>query len=134
MSRLEEILQKRAAVASAYDQRLRRYRALTLPPLSVPSGRVSWFVYVVRLNNNAHMERDAVMRGLAAAGIASGRYFAPIHLQPSYAAWRNAANLPVTEAEASRTIALPFFNNLEAGAMDTVSNTLGRLISPHQSP
>src|SRR5271156_3490488 len=133
MSRLEEILQKREAVASAYDQRLRRYQELTLPPLSVPDGRVSWFVYVVRLNNSTHLERDAVMRGLAAAGIASGRYFAPIHLQPSYAARRNSANLPVTEAEASRTIALPFFNNLEAGAMDTVCDTLGRLLSPRQS-
>ena len=58
------------------------------------------------------------MRGLAAAGIASGRYFAPIHLQPSYAAWRHSANLPVTEAEASRTLALPFFNNIEADAID----------------
>jgi perosamine synthetase len=134
MSRLEEILQKRAAVASAYDQHLSRYQALTLPPLSVPNGRVSWFVYVVRLNNSAAIERDAVMRGLAAAGIASGRYFAPIHLQPSYAAWRDSANLPVTEAEASRTIALPFFNNLEAGAIDTVCDTLGHLLSPHQSP
>ena len=134
MSRLEEILQKREAIASAYDQRLSRYQELTLPPLYVPNGRVSWFVYVVRLNNSAHIERDAVMRGLAAAGIASGRYFAPIHLQPSYAAWRHSANLPVTEAEASRTIALPFFNNLEAGAIDTVCDTLGCLLSPHQSP
>jgi perosamine synthetase len=134
MSRLEEILQKRAAVASAYDKRLRRHQALMLPPLSVPNGRVSWFVYVVRLNKSVPIERDAVMRGLADAGIASGRYFAPIHLQPSYAAWRNSANLPVTEAEALRTIALPFFNNLEAGAVDTVCDTLGQLLSARQSP
>jgi perosamine synthetase len=124
MSRLEEILGKRAAVASAYDQRLSRHRELTLPPLSVAEGRVSWFVYVVRLRN-----RDAVMRGLAAAGIACGRYFAPIHLQPSYAAWRNSANLPVTEAEASRTIALPFFSNLEAESIDMVCEALIRLLS-----
>jgi perosamine synthetase len=133
MSRLEEILQKRSAVAAAYHQRLCRYQELTLPPLSVAHGRVSWFVYVVRLNHSARLNRDAVMRGLAAAGIASGRYFAPIHLQPSYAAWRNSANLPVTEAEAARTIALPFFNNIEAGAMDTVSNTLGCLLLPYQA-
>jgi perosamine synthetase len=134
MSRLEEILQKRETVASAYGHRLSQYQALTLPPLSVPNGRVSWFVYVVRVNNRAHLERDAVMRGLAAAGITSGRYFAPIHLQPSYAAWRHSAKLPVTEAEASRTIALPFFNNLEAGAIDTVCDTLGRVLSARQAP
>ncbi len=134
MSRLEEILRKREAVAREYDRRLSQYQELTLPPLSVAEGRVSWFVYVVRLHTSAPLERDAVMRGLAAAGIASGRYFAPIHLQPSYRAWRNSANLPVTEAEASRTIALPFFNNIEAAAVDAVCDTLGRLVSPRQSP
>jgi perosamine synthetase len=128
MSRLEEILRKRAAVASAYDQRLSRHHELTLPPLWVAEGRVSWFVYVVRLRNGARVERDAVMRGLSAAGIACGRYFAPIHLQPSYAAWRNSANLPVTEAEALRTIALPFFSNMESGAIDVVCDVLGRLL------
>jgi perosamine synthetase len=68
------------------------------------------------------------MRSLAAAGIASGRYFAPIHLQPSYAAWRHSAALPVTEAEASRTLALPFFNNIQAEGIDHVCDTLGRLL------
>jgi perosamine synthetase len=134
VSRLEDILQKRAAVAAAYHHRLCRYQELTLPPLSVADGRVSWFVYVVRLNTSARLKRDAVMRGLAAAGIASGRYFAPIHLQPSYAAWRNSANLRVTEAEAARTIALPFFNNIEAGAVDTVCDTLSSLLLPDQAP
>ena len=127
MGRLEEILQKRAEVASAYHRRLSAYQHLSLPPIVAASGRISWFVYVVRMTGT-HLERDAVMRGLAAAGIASGRYFAPIHLQPSYAAWRHTANLPVTEAVASRTLALPFFNNLKADAIDHVCDTLGRLL------
>jgi perosamine synthetase len=88
----------------------------------------------VRLDARAHLERDAIMRSLAAAGIASGRYFAPIHLQPSYAAWRQSANLQVTEAEASRTLALPFFNNIEGNAIDHVCDTLGRLLLSHQAP
>jgi len=131
MGRLEEILQKRAEVASAYHRRLSAYRELCLPPIEAASGRISWFVYVVRVPG-AHQERDAVMRGLAAAGIASGRYFAPIHLQPSYAAWRHTATLPVTEAVASCTLALPFFNNLELSAIDHVCDTLGRLLRSHQ--
>ncbi len=130
MARLEEILQKRADVASAYHQRLSAYPELSLPPLEVAAGRISWFVYVVRLK--AHLERGAIMRGLAAAGIASGRYFAPIHLQPSYSAWRHSASLAVTEVEATRTLALPFFNDLEADAIDHVCNTLGRLVLSHE--
>jgi perosamine synthetase len=126
MTRLEEILLKREAVASAYDQRLQPYADLILPALTSPAGRISWFVYVVRLSP-AH-NRDAIIKGLAAAGIASGRYFAPIHLQPSYAAWRTWFHLAVTEAEASRTLALPFFNQIEATAIDEVCHTLGRLL------
>jgi perosamine synthetase len=134
MGRLEEILRKRAQVAIAYHRRLSHCPELSLPPVALAWGRISWFVYVVRVNAGGHLERDAIMRGLAAAGIASGRYFAPIHLQPSYAAWRHSAHLAVNEAVASRTLALPFFNNLDADAIDHVCDTLGRLRLSGQAP
>jgi perosamine synthetase len=127
MMRLEEILQKREAVAAAYHRRLTRCANLTLPPAAVPGGRISWFVYVVRA---AAGHRDAIMRGLLDAGIGCGRYFAPIHLQPSYAAWRKSPHLAVTEAEAQRTIALPFFNNLETKAINEVCANLENLLDP----
>jgi perosamine synthetase len=133
MGRLEEILQKRAKVAAAYHRRLILCPDLSLPPVGLASGRISWFVYVVRLHTGGRQERDAIMRGLAAAGIASGRYFAPIHLQPSYAAWRHNAKLAVTESVASRTLALPFFNNLKADAIDHVCDTLGHLLLSRQA-
>jgi perosamine synthetase len=124
MTRLQEILRKREAVAVAYNQRLSQLENLTLPPLMVPAGRISWFVYVVRLG----VDRDPIIGGLAAAGIGCGRYFAPIHLQPSYAGWGSSASLAVTEAEASRTLALPFFNNIDTIAIDEVCENLARLL------
>ena len=131
LSRLDEILAKRQAVAAAYHQRLAALDGLTLPPLLPPpnqtNDRLSWFVYVVRVAAGDGV-RDSIMRGLAEAGIASGRYFAPIHLQPSYAAWRSAANLPVTEREALRTIALPFFNNIGVEAIEEVCATVAHLL------
>jgi perosamine synthetase len=126
MMRLEEILKKREAVAYAYSQRLGRCPGLVLPPACLRGGRISWFVYVVRLAFGPG--RDGIMRGMAEAGIGCGRYFAPIHLQPSYAGWRNSANLTVTETEAQRTIALPFFNNLGTEAIDQVCDTLEKLL------
>ena len=60
---------------------------LTLQPIRALIGsRVSWFVYVVRLPAG---RRDAIMGRMLDAGIGCGRYFAPIHLQRSYAAWRD---------------------------------------------
>jgi perosamine synthetase len=130
MTRLEEILQKRETVAAAYHQRLHSWPGLVVPPLSLSGRRISWFVYVVRLGEG----RDRIMRGMIDAGIGCGRYFAPIHMHPSYAGWRNAANLPVTEAEAKRTLALPFFNKLETDAINVVCDTLDYLLKKSGIP
>jgi perosamine synthetase len=126
MMRLEEILGKREAVASAYHQRLGGCPDLVLPAAGLRGGRISWFVYVVRVAFG--LDRDGIMRGMAEAGIGCGRYFAPIHLQPSYAGWRDSGKLTVTEAEAQRTIALPFFSNLGTEAIHEVCHTLRKLM------
>src|ERR1700749_5283617 len=49
MRRLEEILKKREGVAAAYHERLRRCSDVVLPPACLRDGRISWFVYVVRV-------------------------------------------------------------------------------------
>jgi perosamine synthetase len=69
-------------------------------------------------------DRDGVIGQLAERGIASGRYFAPIHLQPAYSAWRGVTQLPVTESVAARTLALPFFNRITDDQMDQVCAAL----------
>lgn len=120
LSRVHEILARRDSVAHLYCERLRGHPALLLPASRVAGCRLSWFVYVVRLQQQFVCEdRDRLMQSLAAQGIASGRYFAPIHLQPAYQPWRNAA-LPVTEEVAARTLALPFFNRLTAAEVDRI--------------
>jgi perosamine synthetase len=61
---------------------------------------------------------------LKEAGIGCARYFAPVHLQPSYLAWRSLYELPVTEAQGCRTIALPFFNRITKDEVAYVCATL----------
>jgi perosamine synthetase len=125
LRRIESILAARAAVARGYHERLQG-EPLTLPPLELPRRRVSWFVYVIRLRPELrHEHRDAMLQSLAAQGIGCARYFAPIHMQPCYAAWKDAP-LPVTEAEAARTLALPFFNALTAEQLDRVCEAVAR--------
>jgi perosamine synthetase len=126
MMRLEEILKKREAVACAYHERLRRCPDVVLPSACLRDGRISWFVYVVRLARG--LDRDGIVRGMTETGIGCGRYFAPIHLQPGYAGWRSLGDLTVTEAEARRTVALPFFNNLGSEAIEEVCGTLEKLM------
>jgi perosamine synthetase len=113
MKRLETILLRREQVARIYHRHLSAITGLILPSTDVPGVRISWFVYVVRLSETyAVNQRDAIVQSLHEAGIGCGRYFAPIHLQPSYSAWKSASLLPVTESQAQCTIALPFFNRI----------------------
>jgi perosamine synthetase len=99
--------------------------ALILPSLDLMDGRVSWFVYVVRLGEQFSQEqRDAIARMLQQRGIGCGRYFAPIHTQPAYADLPLRRALPVTESISRRTLALPFFSRLRDEEMQYVTEAL----------
>jgi perosamine synthetase len=122
LRRIEEILNRRQAAALAWQRQLQNITQLTLPPIQIPNTRISWFVYVVRVNAGRE-HRDRLQRFLEREGIGCARYFAPIHLQPSYKEWNDAA-LPVTESVAERTLALPFFNNLSQLQIEAVGEAL----------
>ncbi len=125
MRRLDEILERREQVARLYRQRLGAEAGLILPVDEIKGGRISWFVYVVRLADRFTAgHRDQVVHELEQAGIGCGRYFAPIHRQPAYADLRDEGNLVVTESVASRTVALPFFNRINDSQVDRVCETL----------
>jgi len=125
LQRLDAILARRAAIARRYCQILSIDPRLRLPTLEIPGQRLSWFVFVVRLADAfTQADRDRITRALAEQGIATGRYFAPIHLQPAYADRRRAMPLPVTEFAAARTLALPFFNRLRDDQIARVAAAL----------
>jgi perosamine synthetase len=131
LSRLEEILARREAVARAYGERLRDEPRLQIPLPDAAGTRTSWFVYSVRLRAPlGRTERDRVATGLAERGIGCARYFAPIHLQPAYRKRFGFApgDFPVCEAAADRCLALPFFNAMTAGEIDRVCEALRDLL------
>lgn len=130
LKRIESILTRRSNIARDYGGRLQR-EPLVLPPLQLPDARVSWFVYVVRLLPQfGQSDRDAILQSLTSQGIGCAQYFAPIHRQPAYAAW-NHISLPVTESEAGRTLALPFFNRITSEQLDRVCTALSRELRRH---
>jgi perosamine synthetase len=108
MNRIDEILDRREALAIQYSEELQAIPEVTTPPLKIKDGRLCWFVYVIRLKN-----RDAIMEKLTEQGIGCARYFAPLHRQPLFAPYANPRDhLKITEQVADQTLALPFFNNL----------------------
>ncbi len=132
LKRLPEFLDARARVAERYIEALAGLEELVpLPPYA--EGKMSWFVFVVRLADRFTQEqRDQVLSDLRAQGIGCSNYFTPVHLQPFYAelGWR-PGDFPVCEKVAARTLALPFYNRLseadQALVVDCLKSALARL-------
>jgi len=131
LSRIDEILAKRAAAAEMYSERLRTIADIELPLRKIAQGKISWFVYVVRLAQCFRGGgRDRVAASLTQRGIGCGRYFAPIHLQRAYKdVPHRCLDLSVTESVAQRTLALPFFNRITSEQIDEVCAALRQALS-----
>jgi perosamine synthetase len=129
LEKLGGILERRSAAADRYNRLLASADGVE-PPLADDADHVrSWFVYVVKLD--AGIDRDAVLERLAAEGIEAGHYVPCVHLQPYMRERYGFAEglCPVAEDAASRTLALPFFPQLEAEDQERVVDALRSAIS-----
>jgi perosamine synthetase len=130
LKRIDAVLDRRESIAREYSDILCSVPDLIIPARSLPRRKISWFVYVVRLGNRfdeAH--RDWIVNEMKSRGIALGRYFAPIHLQPIYQRPDTGKTaLTVTEFQASRSLALPFFNRIGGEEIKEVCQALVQLI------
>ncbi len=131
LERIKEILQKRKQVADWYKEALGDIEGLEIP-FAAAGSTLSWFVYVVRLPEKfAGKKRDGVIKEMAARGIQCSNYFQTIHLQPFYQKEfkYKPGMYPVAEEISTRTLALPFFNNLKKEEVEFVVKNLKELIS-----
>jgi perosamine synthetase len=128
LSRIDDLLERRAAVAAKYSERLSTAPGIqALTPVEGMT-RMSWFVYVVRLD--ASLNRDDVALRLAEKGISTRNYFPPIHLQPYFREQFGfrTGQFPVTERVSASTLALPFHTNLSEGEIEQVCTALSASI------
>ena len=123
LERLDELRRGRARVVRAYERALGGRDWVTLPRPGA-GEEVDWFVYVVRLHRD--IDRDRVIDRLAALGITSRPYFAPLHLQPFYRATfaYRPGDFPATERVAASTLALPFSSRLSDEEVGYVADAL----------
>jgi len=128
LKKIHSFIEKRNKVADRYEKYLSKVDGVTTPVVKDYVTQMSWFVYVITLDEN--IDRDMVLQGLREAGIGCRNYFSPIHLQPFYEKRYGYKQglLPVTEEIGKRTIALPFFNNLKEEDQIYVAETLKDVI------
>jgi perosamine synthetase len=124
LEKLDRLLAMRSDVAARYSELLADVDGVE-PPLADDAEHMrSWFVYVVKVAQG--IDRDAVIERLAEQGIEAGLYVPAVHLQP-YMRERyrfGEGMCPVAEDACSRTLALPFFPQLEAGDQELVVEAL----------
>jgi perosamine synthetase len=138
LERLEEMLNARDNVAALYRERLTQLGGepagehddhdIVLPCENRGDERRSWFVFCVQLPDGT--DREAVIKSLAANGIASKAYLPCIHLLPPYRErfGYSGGEFPVAERVAERSLALPFFTSMTESQVDQVCTALGEAL------
>jgi perosamine synthetase len=124
LEKLDRLLSLRAEAAERYNRLLAGIDGLELLCPDDAEHRRSWFVYVVALPRGA--DRQRVMDELRAQGIATAEYVPCVHLQPYMRELYgfHEGMCPVAEEVASRTLALPFFSQLEPDDQERVVEAL----------
>jgi perosamine synthetase len=123
VEKLDSLLERRAAVARMYEERLAGVEGLRTPVAGRGSEVRSWFVYTVRLPADA--DRDATIARLAERGVASKAYLPCIHLFPHLRelGYRKG-QFPAAEAASRESLALPFFPAMSEAQVDRVCQEL----------
>jgi perosamine synthetase len=123
LEKLDRLLALRSDVAGRYNTLL---AGSGLEPLCADDHdhRRSWFVYVVAVPEGVN--RDRVIEDLRAEGIGSADYVPCVHLQPYMRETYGfrEGTCPVAEAIAARTLALPFYPQLEEEDQERVVTAL----------
>jgi perosamine synthetase len=127
VEKLPGLLERRAAVAAAYEERLAGVPGVEAPIAARGREVRSWFVYVVRLADE--VDRDAVIRALREQGIDSKSYLPSVHLFPHIRelGYREG-QFPIAEAASAHCLALPFFPQMSEAQIERVCVELGRAV------
>jgi dTDP-4-amino-4,6-dideoxygalactose transaminase len=85
---------------------------VTSPHIESESDRHAWHLFVIQIDSDAPVDRDAFIQGMFERRIGTSVHFIPLHRHPY---WKDRYNLvpeqfPVAEAVFQRCVSLPIFS------------------------
>lgn len=127
LKKLDKLLIKRNQATKWYQERLSQIPSITLMKADDANHQRSWFVYVIKLDEK--INRDQVIIKLGQQGVPAKAYLPAIHLQPYMKAYGfKPGDFRICEAQAQRTLALPFYSDINESTIDYVCNQLVKIL------
>jgi dTDP-4-amino-4,6-dideoxygalactose transaminase len=128
-AKLERNTARRQAIAARYDE---EFGELPIGLPITPDGRTHVFhQYTLDVGG----ARDAIVADLREAGVGADIYYpVPVHRQEYIMERGLHADLPVTDAAAARTLALPMFPGLTDAEHDQVIGAVRAAVGRHLGP
>jgi perosamine synthetase len=124
---------RRREIALRYHDAFAGLRGLEVPFVSDPDAH-AWHLYVIRTGDPLACDRDAFIRGLAAANIGVSVHFIPVHLHPYYRDkyGYQPNDYPHALAAYQRIISLPIYPKMKDEDVQDVIGAVTALVTEHQ--
>lgn len=130
LARLDEMNERRAALAAHYGQALANLDGVI--PLGFPDYPMghAWHLYVVRIDAaRAGIGRDTFMEEMKARNIGTGLHFRAAHTHAYYRALDlDVSSLQNTEWNSDRIVSLPLFPDMELSDVDRVVDAIASIL------
>ncbi len=122
--------QRRARMAQRYDEAFADL-PVQLPPGPPAGDTHAWHLYVLRLREEAGLERGRFIERMAQEGIGCSVHFIPLHLHPY---WRDTYQLrperfPVSLATYQRVVSLPLYTRMTEADQERVVRAVRRVLA-----
>jgi perosamine synthetase len=134
LSRFDEFLARRRALADRYFERLRGHDLFDLPAVR-PETNPAWHFMFIRLRlDRLRVDRAVVYHALRAEGIGVNVHYIPVHRHPFYVERYPGVSMPVAEAAYERLLTTPLFPAMSDADLDDVVAALDKVTSAYRAP
>ncbi|MBH41277.1 MAG: UDP-4-amino-4,6-dideoxy-N-acetyl-beta-L-altrosamine transaminase [Candidatus Magasanikbacteria bacterium] len=129
LKKIDSFIEKRATLASRYEELLGDVSEIILPPNDTDLSLSAWHLYVIRLRKGGSKKRLKLFEALRAKGIWVQVHYIPVHYHPYYKKKGYVSGLcPVAESWYDSIISIPLYPFLSDEDQDVVVETLKFLV------